>query len=429
MKKAIVVGSGAGGATAAKELQGAFDVTVLEAGNEFRPLSINLKIPERLKRAGLLFDEREIQLIFPAMRVQKMQDRMIHIRGIGTGGTTPLATGNALRMDHDLKKIGIHLDAEFEELSRDIPISTAHQSKWRETTRRLFEICLDMELSPWPTPKMANPDLCTGCGRCILGCLSGAKWDSRQYLREALTKGAKLITGCTVDEIVIQNGKASGAYGKTGRRRKFFPADLVVLAAGGLGTPVILQDSGIACEPRLFVDPVLCVATKWPAAFQNKEIPMPFVVQKEHYIVSPYFDFLSYFFNRRWKAPPQDILSLMIKLADSNSGSVSGGTIHKGLTSQDQDRLRGAVDLCTEILGRLGVRQEDIFLGTINAGHPGGMLPLTDQEATTFHSPRLPQNLYVADASLFPSSLGNPPILTIMALAKRVSRAAKIAHS
>jgi choline dehydrogenase-like flavoprotein len=32
-------------------------------------------------------------------------------------------------------------------------------------------------------------------------------------------------------------------------------------------------------------------------------------------------------------------------------------------------------------------------------------------------------NLYVADATLIPHSLGNPPILTIVALAKRVSRA------
>ena len=33
MPHAIVVGSGAGGATVARELQGAFDVTVLEAGD------------------------------------------------------------------------------------------------------------------------------------------------------------------------------------------------------------------------------------------------------------------------------------------------------------------------------------------------------------------------------------------------------------
>jgi choline dehydrogenase-like flavoprotein len=63
-----------------------------------------------------------------------------------------------------------------------------------------------------------------------------------------------------------------------------------------------------------------------------------------------------------------------------------------------------------------------MFLGTINAGHPGGMLPLTEREAESLHHARLPENLYVADATLLPESLGNPPILTIVALAKRISK-------
>jgi choline dehydrogenase-like flavoprotein len=50
------------------------------------------------------------------------------------------------------------------------------------------------------------------------------------------------------------------------------------------------------------------------------------------------------------------------------------------------------------------------------------MLPLTRDNATSFHDDRLPDNLYVADASLFPESLGNPPILTIVAMAKRIGR-------
>ena len=33
-----------------------------------------------------------------------------------------------------------------------------------------------------------------------------------------------------------------------------------MLAAGGLGTPPILEKSGIPCQSRLFVDPVLYVA-------------------------------------------------------------------------------------------------------------------------------------------------------------------------
>ncbi len=38
------------------------------------------------------------------------------------------------------------------------------------------------------------------------------------------------------------------------------------------------------------------------------------------------------------------------------------------------------------------------------------------------HPSRLPENVYVADASLLPNALGNPPILTIVAMAKRVAK-------
>ena len=177
----------------------------------------------------------------------------------------------------------------------------------------------------------------------------------------------------------------------------------------------------ITCENSLFVDPVLCVATQWKDCMQNKEISMPFFVQREHFILSPYFDHLSFFFNRNWKHPAKDTLSLMIKLKDSNIGSIENKKVYKMLTSQDIERLKGGVEICTEIFRRLGIRKDSTFLGTLNAGHPGGMLPLTKTESQTLHNPRLPENLYVADATLFPQSLGSPPILTIIAMAKKVS--------
>jgi hypothetical protein len=155
---------------------------------------------------------------------------------------------------------------------------------------------------------------------------------------------------------------------------------------------------------------------------QNQEIPMPFIVQREHFIISPYFDFLSFFFNKKWKLPAHDIFSLQIKLADSNRGSISGKSIRKDLTQQDKNRLEEGVKLCKEILHRLRVENDSIFLGTINAGHPGGMFPLTENEANTLHQNLLPPNLHIADATLLPDSLGNPPSLTIMASAPRVSK-------
>ncbi len=85
-------------------------------------------------------------------------------------------------------------------------------------------------------------------------------------------------------------------------------------------------------------------------------------------------------------------------------------------------RLAAGIEDCAGIFEEAGVARSSLFFGMTNAGHPGGMLPLGPREAKSLHSPLLPDNVYVADATLFPESLGNPPILTILALAKRVSR-------
>jgi choline dehydrogenase-like flavoprotein len=426
--RAIVVGSGAGGAAAARELQGTFQVTVLEAGRKFRPLSLSMTWMERFRNWGLLFTERVISVVFPPMRVRRTAEGMVMVNGAGTGGTTTLSAGNALRMDGCLRQIGIDLDREFAELAREVPQSMAHQRTWSAATRRLFEICTGKGLEPHPTPKLVDFSRCRRCGRCVLGCPFGAKWDSRRFLGDAVQKGAELVCGSRVTKVVIKDGRAIGVRARVGARSVFFPADLVVLSAGGLGTPVILERSGIRCEPRLFVDPVLCVAAPWPRSMQQREVPMPFVVQRSGYIISPYFDYLSFLFNRRWRHPSDGILTLMIKLADDEQGTVScgrGGRLEKWLTGQDHGRLAEAEALCRRILVDFGVDSDSIFTGTLNAGHPGGMLPLTAADAGSLHPSRLPVNMYIADATLFPRSLGNPPILTILAMAKRVSKLAK----
>ncbi|HZW02370.1 MAG TPA: FAD-dependent oxidoreductase, partial [Anaerolineaceae bacterium] len=406
----------------AKELQGAYEVTVLEAGNAFRPFQMELEDLEKLRKFGLFFDEREIGLAMPAFKTRPASDDMILVNGVGLGGTTTLCTGNALRMDHDLKNLGIDLDAEFEEIYREIPVTTAHQKKWHKSTRRLFEIFFELGLEPQPMPKMGEYERCLHCGRCQLGCPNGVKWDSRRFLHTAQEKGAQIITGCQVERVVIEGGRVVGVRARAGWAHRFFPADLVVLAAGGLGTPVILERSGIQSEARLFVDPVLCVAARSPRSMQQKEITMPFVSIQDHMILSPYFDHLSFLFNREWRLPAGDITSIMIKLADEEIGSISSRAIDKTLTSLDRQRLEVGVEICKDILRRFGARDEEMFQGTVIAGHPGGMLPLSQKEASSFHSDRLPENLYVADASLLPKSLGNPPILTIIAMAKRISK-------
>jgi len=44
---------------------------------------------------------------------------------------------------------------------------------------------------------------------------------------------------------------------------------------------------------------------------------MAWVVKREHYILSPYFDLLSYWFHKPWKKVPlEKRVGMMIKLAD-----------------------------------------------------------------------------------------------------------------
>ena len=401
---------------AARMLAKHFEVTVLEAGGNFKPFAFPLDKLAMFRKTGIYFDERMIQLLLPSMRIDRDKD-MVMVYGRGVGGTTTLATGNAVRADEGLKKIGINLDAEFEELNRELPITTDHQRYWNSITKQTFKVMQEMGLDPKPMPKLLRPNGCRMCGHCSIGCPTRAKWDVRELL-----DGINVVTNCRVSRIEIGDGKAKRVHATKGLQHLTFDADVVIVAAGGYGTPDILRASGIECEPRLFVDPVLCVAAPMEKARQDHQLLMPFVSMREKYIISPYMDWLSFFFNRKWYKPMDGMVSLMIKLADVEQGDVHHNKMQKKLTAMDRLRLQQGVDDCREVLLRMGAKKEDIFLGTLNAGHPGGMLPLTEAEAETLHSPLLPDNLYVCDASLLPQSLGLPPILTIMALAKRITK-------
>ena len=241
------------------------------------------------------------------------------------------------------------------------------------------------------------------------GLSPGAKWDSRTFLDQAVENGAELVSGRTVKRVVIERGRATGVVAGNRWQTRFYPADLVILAAGGLGTPPILEQSGIACRPNLFVDPVLCVATRWDDARQNQEMPMPFIVQREHYMISPYFDFLSFFFNRRWKYPAGDVFSLMIKLADDNRGQRFPQGYRKGPVGHGQIETAGSGGPVHRDLRAGWARSRRTFSSAPSTpATPAGCFRWRKRTASTLHHDSLPANLYVADASLLPESLGNP---------------------
>ena len=422
--RAIVVGSGAGGATAASELaRHGFEVTILEAGHPFNPLTHRISWLSPLRGTLLLSDEEAIEHIFPHYQVTHTSEDLVIFTGVTEGGSTTISCGNMVRAENGLKEIGLDLSQEFEEIEEKLTISTTPRERWRPLTQQMFDKAEELGFSPRPTPKVRTSAKCIGCGYCELGCVPRAKWDSRCLYKDILGKSLTLHTDHRVKKVIVENGRAKGVLVTHNLSTERIDADIVVLSAGGVGTAQILRASGLPVSDSLWVDIVLTVGGISKGARMLDEPPMVWFSKRDYYILSPYFDLLSYWFHKPWKSvPTEDRVGMMIKLADSENGKVNAdGTVIKPLTDIDKERLEEGKAEAQKIMEASGVIGPFVD-GMIHGGHLGGTVPLTRKDVETMHPGCLPQDLWVADLSLMPRSQGLPTMLTTAALALRVSR-------
>src|ERR1700682_1019653 len=89
------------------------------------------------------------------------------------------------------------------------------------------------------------------CGFCSYGCQTGAKQSTlKTYLLDAYRRRERIVVNCKVDRVLIEDGRAVGARA-TGREPEISAFTLivrsraVVAAAGAIGTPALLQRSGV----------------------------------------------------------------------------------------------------------------------------------------------------------------------------------------
>ncbi len=421
---AIVVGSGAGGATVARELvRHGVKVKILEAGAPFSPLNRRLLQVYPLARLGFLGTEKTITRFFPHLKTSRLSQDLVMVRGLTTGGSTTISCGNMVRADRGLREIGLDLSAEFKEIENLVGITTIPREKWTPITQQLFDAAFDLNLNPAPTPKALNIEKCISCGLCELGCQEEAKWDARSFLREIVGKGASLHTKNKVKNVIVEGGKVKGVETKTPNGTTKVFGDVVVLAAGGVGTAQILKASGIPTRDGLWIDLVVTLGGISEGAYQLKEAPMAWYAKKENYIISPYPDVLSVWFHKPWrKVPVKNRVGVMVKLADASNGKVlEDGSISKELTSGDIEELEKGLSITQRLMEKAGVG--DPFLrGMFNGGHLGGTVPLDPGDVDSMKPQQLPEGLWVADLSLAPSSQGMPTMLLASALALRVAR-------
>ena len=422
--RAIIIGTGAGGAVAARELtSNGFEVIILEAGEKFKPFTRHLTLSEPLRRLGVLGSERTITKLYPTLDTIHTNKDLILVRGITTGGSTSISCGNIVRADYGLKEIGLNLNPEFEYLEELIQINTIPRRRWRPVTQQLYDAAENLGLNPQPTPKAVDSLKCTSCGLCELGCHTGARWDSRQFLNDAINNNAKLYTSHKVEKLIINDGIIEGVTGKTQGKKFTFHADLVILAAGGIGTATILNNSNIKTSNHLWVDIVLTLGGVHKNAEQLKEPPMVWYTKAEDYILSPYLDILSHYFHKPWRQVSiHDRVGVMVKLADEETGAVmADGSVEKKVTLFDQNRLNEAISQAKNVMESGGVTGPFIT-GVPNGGHLGGTVPLMKEDVETMKPSYLPDGLWIADLSLAPRSQGLPTILLTAALALKVTR-------
>src|SRR5690606_38883699 len=92
-------------------------------------------------------------------------------------------------------------------------------------------------------PARARPFDCGA--RCLLGCRCGAKWTAAEFVDDALAAGATLRTRARVSRVLVQDGVVTGVAGRAAGGPFEVRAPRVILAAGGLGTPLLLRTAGI----------------------------------------------------------------------------------------------------------------------------------------------------------------------------------------
>ncbi|XHH09101.1 MAG: GMC family oxidoreductase N-terminal domain-containing protein [Candidatus Bathyarchaeia archaeon] len=422
--KAIVVGSGTGGSVAASELaRNGFEVTLLEEGKPFKPLTHKISLLSSFRGSWPLSDATSIRRVFPHYNVVRSGEDLVIFRGVTEGGCTPISTGNMVRAQGGLNEFGLDLSKEYAEIESRLQIAPTPRERWRPLSQQMFDKAQALGYNPEPTPKVVDLNKCVGCGYCELGCLTGAKWDSRRVYKDYLGKGVTLLTNTKVEKVFIEDGKATGVMVSQGSQTQKLNADIVVLSAGGIGTAQILKASGLPAKDQLWVDVVLTVGGVSKGSKMLNEPPMVWYTKRRKYILSPYFDLLSFWLHKPWKkVSAEDRVGMMIKLADTEQGTVSAdGTVTKTLTKEDHENLDKARIEAIQIMQASGVTGPFVD-GLIHGGHLGGTVPITKADVETMHPSWLPQNLWVADLSLLPRSQGLPSMLTTMALSLRVSR-------
>ncbi|MFD3652177.1 GMC family oxidoreductase N-terminal domain-containing protein [Streptomyces sp. NPDC058620] len=245
---ALVVGSGAGGGVAALELARAGrDVTVLEEGPRVATKDFETSTPAESMRR--LYRNGGATAVFGTPTIAYGEARAVGGTTVVNGGLLWEPSGALLDRWSSLSGYGGYrapaLAAHFAEIQRRLGMIVQDHGNGNEDSRLLARAAESLGWR-WQRPQRVVRG-CEHRNQCATGCPSGAKQSmALTYLPRAEELGARISAGVRVDRIVHERGHARAveATDDEGRAIRYRPRTLFV-AAGPIGTPVLLRRSGI----------------------------------------------------------------------------------------------------------------------------------------------------------------------------------------
>ncbi|MFN8161300.1 MAG: GMC family oxidoreductase N-terminal domain-containing protein [Solirubrobacterales bacterium] len=469
----VVVGSGAGGAAAAATLaEAGLDVVVIEAGGEYRagsyPADPLRSVVALYRDAGLTVAEGRPPIPVPV--------------GRAIGGTTVVNSGTCFRAPEAVLAgwagdFGVawatDLESEFAEAERTMQVRRLDPGSMGRNGQLAMEGAEAIGASGAPISR--NAGRCVQCSSCPFGCPIDAKRGVHvTYLPRAVAAGARVRAGAQAERILVEGRRAvgvactvAGPGAPTGRAYEV-RARQVIVAGGALGTPELLIRSGLGSDAvgrNLHVHPACWVGARYPERVAGWEGVMQsyYVDQWEKRSILLEATFTPLAFGGAWLpgvgAPHRDAIlafdrvgSIGVHLSDRSSGRVGltrGGELRATYALSDDDARRlvfgiaraaeihfaaGAVEVYPNI-GRAAVLRPGELEGfeatsfrpgelRLEAFHPMGTARIAperqgvcDPEGAVHGV----EGVHVADASLFPTSLGVNPMMTVIAFSKRIA--------
>ncbi|MEA2445397.1 MAG: hypothetical protein QOJ12_2689 [Thermoleophilales bacterium] len=462
-----VIGTGAGGAPVAKELaEGGMRVVMLEEGERYTTDDFNARPRDMTTR--LYRDAAQVATIGNTPIVLPL--------GKTVGGTTTVNSGTCFRTPDPVlemwrQRFGLEqltpdeLDPYFRRVERILNVS---QVPPEIAGNNALVVKRGADALGWSGDYIyRNVRGCVGSGVCTFGCPTSAKQSTNlTYVPMAWDAGATTYTGCRARSIETGSVEAT----TSGGGRLHVACDTVIVACGAVHTPLLLRRNGLGtASGELGRNLAIHPATGVRAIF-DEEIDMARGVPQSFYIDEFANDRLMF----EGAAGPPDYLAMTmpfsgeahrdlllqykhfsqfgVMVSDLSRGHVKErfgrAEIHYDVNSDDVAAFKRGIELLCELYFAAGARRVFPPVDRVQELRDGDLSPLRNADIEARHLTLMAfhplgtaradarpahgvvdanlklhgtDGIYVADASVVPSSIGVNPQITIMTLATRLA--------